>query len=222
MLPQAGSASLSVDLLNCEAFIQRSSGAQHLYFLMFTQPGLDRAGGMPLLPLRWVTYAADLTVPGILADITELEASGLLEVDHSTQEVWIRDWLRNGRLGLSPTHLGAARKAIDRWMSERLRGVALAALAERTVELSDRAPRGRRARILARDGARCNACAWSPGDPIPPRVNGQPYLKFGLEIDHVYPRGRGGSNTDENLQVLCTKCNLRKRDRIYVPTRGRR
>ena len=31
-----------------------------------------------------------------------------------------------------------------------------------------------------------------------------------LEIDHVVPLARGGSNRLENLQLLCRDCNRRK------------
>ena len=31
-----------------------------------------------------------------------------------------------------------------------------------------------------------------------------------LEIDHVVPLARGGSNRLENLQLLCQDCNRRK------------
>ena len=31
-----------------------------------------------------------------------------------------------------------------------------------------------------------------------------------LEIDHKFPLSRGGSNETDNLQLLCTPCNMRK------------
>jgi 5-methylcytosine-specific restriction endonuclease McrA len=35
-----------------------------------------------------------------------------------------------------------------------------------------------------------------------------------LEFDHVIPHAKGGSNTDNNIQLLCRGCNLKKSDRI--------
>ena len=31
-----------------------------------------------------------------------------------------------------------------------------------------------------------------------------------LEIDHIHPLARGGTNKLDNLQVLCRSCNARK------------
>lgn len=57
-----------------------------------------------------------------------------------------------------------------------------------------------RRRVLERDGHRCRRCAATRR----------------LEIGHVVPVARGGSDSAENLQVLCMPCNRRKSDRLEV------
>lgn len=52
-----------------------------------------------------------------------------------------------------------------------------------------------RERILARDGYCCQQCGETEGM---------------MHIDHIVPKRLGGSDLEENLQVLCKSCNLRK------------
>lgn len=59
----------------------------------------------------------------------------------------------------------------------------------------------RRLQLLERDHWRCVWCGAS-SDIAP------------LDIDHVIPRSRGGSDADGNLQVLCWTCNSRKNNRL--------
>jgi hypothetical protein len=55
-----------------------------------------------------------------------------------------------------------------------------------------------KAEVWARDGGRCVHC------------DAQEYLEF----DHIIPHAKGGANTVGNIQLLCRRCNLGKKDRI--------
>lgn len=55
--------------------------------------------------------------------------------------------------------------------------------------------------VLRRDGFRCVYCGNKASDQSP------------LQIDHVKPRSKGGSNEPENLVAACRACNIGKSDR---------
>ncbi len=58
-------------------------------------------------------------------------------------------------------------------------------------------PDSMRFKLLKEAGGRCALCGATK--------NEQP-----LDIDHIKPRSRKGKNNEENLQVLCAKCNRSK------------
>lgn len=35
-----------------------------------------------------------------------------------------------------------------------------------------------------------------------------------VHLDHIYPVSKGGTNTDDNVQLLCQSCNARKGDKL--------
>ena len=56
--------------------------------------------------------------------------------------------------------------------------------------------------VMKRDNFKCCACGASPAkDP-----------SIELHIDHIIPWSKGGETTIDNLQTLCSKCNLGKSD----------
>ena len=59
-----------------------------------------------------------------------------------------------------------------------------------------------RNKIKERDNYTCQIC----GKYMPDEV--------GLHIDHIVPISKGGKTVEQNLQVLCDKCNLRKSNRV--------
>ena len=56
--------------------------------------------------------------------------------------------------------------------------------------------------VLQRDHFKCCACGASPAKD--PSVE--------LHVDHIIPWSKGGETVPENLQTLCSKCNLGKSD----------
>jgi 5-methylcytosine-specific restriction endonuclease McrA len=63
-----------------------------------------------------------------------------------------------------------------------------------------RVPVSRRYTVLKRDRFRCRACGRSPASH--PGVE--------LQVDHIRPIARGGSDSLGNLQTLCKQCNYGK------------
>lgn len=59
-----------------------------------------------------------------------------------------------------------------------------------------------RYKVLLRDNFKCRICGASPSNDS----------SIKLHIDHIIPWSKGGETTIENLQTLCSKCNLGKSD----------
>lgn len=67
-----------------------------------------------------------------------------------------------------------------------------------------------RFRILERDNFKCVYCGRSPN-----RDN-----DVELQIDHVFPKSKGGTDVPGNLVTSCKECNSGKRDYILKSLRG--
>ena len=64
------------------------------------------------------------------------------------------------------------------------------------------ATRELREKVMMRDNYMCQRC----GKYMPDEV--------GLHVDHIVPVSKGGKTVMSNLQVLCSKCNLSKSDKV--------
>jgi hypothetical protein len=70
-----------------------------------------------------------------------------------------------------------------------------------------------RARVRAQAGNRCGY-----------RLARQEYVPWLLEIEHIVPVSKGGTDDEENLWLACRSCNLFKSDQTHArdPLTGRR
>lgn len=59
-----------------------------------------------------------------------------------------------------------------------------------------------RFKVFQRDHFRCRACGKSPAKDI----------DVELHVDHIIPWAKGGETVIENLQTLCSVCNIGKSD----------
>ena len=64
-------------------------------------------------------------------------------------------------------------------------------------------PRKLRHEVFKRDGYRCRECGASKDETS-------------LEIDHILPVAKGGTNDIDNLQTLCRECNRMKHTDEWV------
>lgn len=72
---------------------------------------------------------------------------------------------------------------------------------------ADPVPGTKRWQVISRALGRCEACGISSAERM-------------IEVDHIVPRSKGGSNNLWNLQALCSLCNVQKLDRVAVDFRA--
>lgn len=74
-------------------------------------------------------------------------------------------------------------------------------------------PDALRAKVRAQAENRCGYC-----------LARQEYVPWVLEIEHIIPRSKGGTDDEENLWLACHSCNLFKGDQTHGrdPLTGRR
>ena len=73
-------------------------------------------------------------------------------------------------------------------------------------------PAWMRVTVLVRDNYRCQYCWWQD----------YTHTGIGLEVDHAWPRDRGGLTTPLNLLTACSGCNREKGDRSALEYRAYR
>ena len=212
------SATFPISIWDDKSFVSLGRDSQWLYVALLSQPELDAAGVLPMRERRWSHILAQGTdMAEVQAALAELTATGWTYCDDTQQEVFVSGFFEYGDIHKQPRRVIAAREAISRLFSRELRVVASAELDALIAGFTPKAPRGVRAAVLERDGYRCQECGWMPGDPVPIKAGTDRPVFRTLEIDHIWPKSKGGPDCADNYQVLCTTCNCRKGVRVLWP-----
>lgn len=205
-------AKIPASLWDAPDFVGLDASTQWLYLSLLTSVDLRDTGVMPLLPRRWSRLAANIDEHHLVRRLHVLHEAGFVFADFDWQEVFVSGYYEIERIASQPRRLVGIADAMKHVRSAPL--VAFAS-AELTVLIDDavvKPPRGIRAHVLERDGWKCLKCGWRPGDSVPTKRDRPLYR--GLEIDHIHPKSKGGPDTLDNFQVLCTSCNASKGARI--------
>lgn len=91
-------APLLTSIWGDEDFTAWPSSVQRTYTLMMSQPNVTYAGVVAYTPKRWARMAPDTTVSDIEADVEWLHGRGKVVLDETTEEVWIRSFIRTNKV----------------------------------------------------------------------------------------------------------------------------
>jgi hypothetical protein len=125
-----------------EDFVALPPGAQRLYLFLLSQHDLSYCGVIPLIPQRWASKAAGMTIPDIERDLKTLEGTAypspnpdrvsaktpFAVVDRDSGEVLIRSLIRRDGIWKQPNLLKQARDSADQIESRHILGTLLAEL----------------------------------------------------------------------------------------------
>lgn len=107
-------ARIYVRIWNDEDFRELSLPAKMLYLQLMSQQKLSYAGVLDLAMKRWAGPHPDLDTPEVRAALDELDYARFVVIDHDTEELLVRTFIRNDELYKQPNVLrGALRVAFD-------------------------------------------------------------------------------------------------------------
>lgn len=105
-------------------FLQLSTDAQWLYWVLFSHPSLTPAGTLPLQPRKWAQCSKDMTQRRVTAALADLVRSEKVIVDEDTEEVLIRTFIRWDKGWRTPNINTSIKASIAQIESDGLRHVA--------------------------------------------------------------------------------------------------
>jgi ATP adenylyltransferase len=176
-------------------FIERKMRMSHVYQPLLVRTLAEAGGAATLRQLALAFLAADEAQIRWYEDrikkmpLPVLRRHGVVERDG--------DLVRLNAPKLTLEDRARVKAACETKIQEFVARRGLGAWDYRLIEV-DPVPESIRYRVLARSKGRCDLC----------HSNERP-----LQVDHITPRSKGGTNEETNLQVLCDLCNRGKSNR---------
>lgn len=104
-----------------QEFRDLDEGPQRTYFLLLSEGAINNAGVLPLQMRRWSNCAKSSTVASVASDLEELAARRFVVVDHDTEEVLVRSFIRNDGVAKQPNTLKNAARVARSVQSPQIR-----------------------------------------------------------------------------------------------------
>lgn len=90
----AGYTKIVRSIWHDDDFKALAATTQRAYFMLVSQPDLTQCGILAITPGRWAQLAADTDTDDIRAEMLALEAAGFIVIDHRTEELWVRSFMK--------------------------------------------------------------------------------------------------------------------------------
>jgi len=125
---------------------------------------------------------------------------GLWHLNKRRKREGFTDWLGAVVVAFTVWWFFLLQVLVSTWLERRRNRRMTAERSGSDHDSSRHIPAGLRYQVLERDGGVCV-------------LDGEGPPEFTLHMDHIVPLSRGGTTTLDNLQTLCSRCNLGKGNR---------
>lgn len=114
-------ARIKTSIWSDDDFLTLDFGAQRLYLLILSQPTVTLCGVVPLMARRWARLASNTTVANINKALVALAQRQYVVVDETTDELWIRTFVKHDRVLDKPNVMVAMSRDFATIQSQRIR-----------------------------------------------------------------------------------------------------
>lgn len=151
-----------------DEFCGLSGDAQRLYLFLISQDDVSLCGVLALRANRWAASAADWNAQRVRKSLAELERARFVVVDHDTEEVLIRTYVRHSGALRLPNVVVGVMKQFALIRSHVLRRAVLETLPDDVMERTEKAKPSKWTAAFESEWKRFQEASENPsGNPLP-------------------------------------------------------